>query len=987
MPGITMKTIKRLATLALAACGYVATWADVPFTPTTLTDAGEFAENTTWYTMTIGAGNLRIADNNGANKITVGGYLNGTDENLWCFVGNETDGFLILNKQAGPTKALTAPTAITSTNDGTSYAILADRATMNAATHTNRWSFRAATATSNGAALTVQGGYYVSEKDYSNLILNIRAGALAFWCQGYDNGSAIVIAPVSKTYTVDLSNGAFTAWNSSNTYAANWQSTANNPALNLNTEVNNMSVNGTNINIAAGRNISGSQGRCTATLSVDAEWAITGYSFKFKNAATSTETLSLSAGDVAMNVTDEEQTFRIDGLDKQSAAFTVEGHNHNVVLYDFTVQVARAFREPEPQQDLFITRPGAIPYRIPALAAAKNGNLIAISDYRPCRADIGYGEVDIVARISKDNGKTWGSQFTIGDGTGNTSSRDCGFGDAAVVADRESNEVLLISVCGKMPCTQGTRENPNPVARFRSHDGGETWSSYEDITEHIYSIFDNRADAVRSVFFGSGRICQSRLVKVNDYYRLYAALWTRDNGNRVVYSDDFGETWHSLGYEEFPAPGGNEPKCEELPDGTVVLSSRTGGGRFFNFFTFTDIEKAEGKWGTVAKSQASNNGTFGADCNGEIMIVPALRHSDGKEVYLALQSVPMASSRQNVGIYYKELASNADMADPATFAANWDGNHQASYIGSAYSTMIMQPNDSIAFLYEESTYGADYTNVYKCYSLEDITDGAYSYHKDLNHTAYIKALLKEKVDDKKGLPAGNAVGMLDESKADELELALANVEAVYENNPTVAGYMEACNLIEQAFANAAIRLEHGKVYTLQNRAHSGHYMTVTSNRFTGSNDVTAPTVKFAFLSRADGTWALYNEAADIYVGKIGADYWAVPRVAEAEAESYRVDSSTEGWSTLKSTTSTNTAHAWLHDNKLDPCFVVGWTATEEASMWKIVPTGELLTAIKAVESETANQRVDYYDLAGRRLTRMPAQGIFIGSDRKKHIAR
>ena len=37
--------------------------------------------------------------------------------------------------------------------------------------------------------------------------------------------------------------------------------------------------------------------------------------------------------------------------------------------------------------------------------------------------------------------------------------------------------------------------------------------------------------------------------------------------------------------------------------------------------------------------------------------------------------------------------------------------------------------------------------------------------------------------------------MLDESKADELELALANVETVYENNPTVAGYMEACNLI------------------------------------------------------------------------------------------------------------------------------------------------------------------------------------------------
>jgi sialidase-1 len=27
---------------------------------------------------------------------------------------------------------------------------------------------------------------------------------------------------------------------------------------------------------------------------------------------------------------------------------------------------------------------------------------------------------------------------------------------------------------------------------------------------------------------------------------------------------------------------------EELPDGTVVLSSRKGGGRYFNLFTFND---------------------------------------------------------------------------------------------------------------------------------------------------------------------------------------------------------------------------------------------------------------------------------------------------------------------------------------------------------------------------------------------------------------
>ena len=90
---------------------------------------------------------------------------------------------------------------------------------------------------------------------------------------------------------------------------------------------------------------------------------------------------------------------------------------------------------------------------------------------------------------------------------------------------------------------------------------------------------------------------------------------------------------------------------------------------------------------------------------------------------------------------------------------------------------------------------------------------------------------------------------------------------------------------------------------------------------------------------------------------------------------------------LKSTTSTNTAHAWLHDNKLSPCYVVGWADTEEASKWKIVPTGEQLTAILNVADETKNESLKFYDLTGRQLLHAPATGIYISSDRKKRLAR
>ena len=47
------------------------------------------------------------------------------------------------------------------------------------------------------------------------------------------------------------------------------------------------------------------------------------------------------------------------------------------------------------------------PYRIPAIATARNGHLLAVYDYRPCANDVGAGEVDIMLRRSEDNGATW----------------------------------------------------------------------------------------------------------------------------------------------------------------------------------------------------------------------------------------------------------------------------------------------------------------------------------------------------------------------------------------------------------------------------------------------------------------------------------------------------------------------------------------------------------------------------------------------------
>ena len=211
-----------------------------------------------------------------------------------------------------------------------------------------------------------------------------------------------------------------------------------------------------------------------------------------------------------------------------------------------------------------------IPYRIPAIATLSDGSLLALTDYRYCKGDIGFGRVDIHGRMSADNGKTWGEEFSLIEGNGVPGAVDCGFGDAALVADRESGDLLLMLVCGQTVYWHQTtnRQNPNRIAVLRSNDNGKTWSAWEEVTESIYSLFDESVHGcIESCFIGSGKICQSRQVKVGSHYRLYAAMCARPNGNRVIYSDDFGRTWNVLGsVDELPAANGDEPKCEELPD-------------------------------------------------------------------------------------------------------------------------------------------------------------------------------------------------------------------------------------------------------------------------------------------------------------------------------------------------------------------------------------------------------------------------------------
>ena len=414
-------------------------------------------------------------------------------------------------------------------------------------------------------------------------------------------------------------------------------------------------------------------------------------------------------------------------------------------------------------QYLYYSPKNGHPYRIPAITTTANGYVFAINDYRPCNMDIGYGEVDLVMRHSTAagnewDGYSWTDEIMIADGLGNTSEGiwKVGFGDPAIVADREKNEILVMSVCGNRTCYDGNygeggeNENPNRISRIRIkfNETEKKWEvgQPEEVTYDIYPLFKDENGNVHaaSMFIGAGRIAQSSKIKVGDYYRIYCSVWTvtktiRQHHNYVLYSDDFGETWHllgELGYENSPAPYGNEPKCEELPDGSVLLSSRKGYGRYFNVFRYTDIEKGEGSWLGAVSTDAVGDLKWGNnDTNGEPLRV-------GNVLF---QSAPTGSlndgkdTRSHVAVFYKILSNNPADYTPTALSNGWT-KVPISKENSAYSSMCILPGgEKIGFFYEEAP-GA-YSMVYVPLTLKEIlTEEAYEATKQ-QEAPYTKGLI------------------------------------------------------------------------------------------------------------------------------------------------------------------------------------------------------------------------------------------------------
>lgn len=207
-------------------------------------------------------------------------------------------------------------------------------------------------------------------------------------------------------------------------------------------------------------------------------------------------------------------------------------------------------------------------YRIPAMAVTSTGRVIAIYDARFDFDDL-PGPVDLVIRISDDNGATWSKQEIFREHEGIS-----GFGDASIIIDPSSGangRVIVLyqatKIAGFFESKLGT-DLADPliahIARSISDDDGVTWH-HDVITEQLK---DAKTPGIFATSGMGGRIEHGEFAG----RLLQTFVLRRDSEllSAIGFSDDHGENWR-LGAL---IPGGNETAIAGLPDGSVLVHSR-----------------------------------------------------------------------------------------------------------------------------------------------------------------------------------------------------------------------------------------------------------------------------------------------------------------------------------------------------------------------------------------------------------------------------
>ena len=325
-------------------------------------------------------------------------------------------------------------------------------------------------------------------------------------------------------------------------------------------------------------------------------------------------------------------------------------------------------------------RGGYKSYRIPSLIVAPNGDLLAFAEGRKSPGD--SGNIDLLLKRSKNNGKTWSSTQIVWNNGDNT----CG--NPTAVVDKETGRIWLFMTWNygedtESQIIQKKSKYTRRVYVCYSDNNGKTWSKPKDITSSCkkpsWGWYATGPGIGIQVQHGKykGRL----LIPANHSFskpggKMFGHYVYADN---IIYSDDHGKTWHlSHSLNDYL----NENQLVELSDGTIMLNARNYNGKHCRAVSLS-------KDGGISWSKVTfDYQLVGPTCQASIL---NYGNYDGKDMLVfANPAVPISRTHMTVKVSFNQGKS-------------WS-NSKLIYAGpSAYSCLTKLPNGNIGLLFESGT--------------------------------------------------------------------------------------------------------------------------------------------------------------------------------------------------------------------------------------------------------------------------------------------
>ena len=220
-------------------------------------------------------------------------------------------------------------------------------------------------------------------------------------------------------------------------------------------------------------------------------------------------------------------------------------------------------------------------FRIPGIVMTPKGTLVAVFDIRYKHAGDLPADIDVGVSTSTDGGNTWGPIRTAMAYKGLPGGQ--GIGDPAILVDPANGRVWVIALRAPKsghPIFRSKTGTADPAQCGQlfvaySDDEGQTWSKPRNITESVKRLGDPDTADWGCIFQGPGAG-----IALKDGTLVFPAqIWGNDgkapHHGALIYSKDHGKTWTSSKASPF---GGSESTVVQLPDGSLLLNTREGGG-------------------------------------------------------------------------------------------------------------------------------------------------------------------------------------------------------------------------------------------------------------------------------------------------------------------------------------------------------------------------------------------------------------------------